>query len=326
MTDVARTAGVSVATVSKVVNSRYGVSPATSAKVQRVIDELGFESSLIARSLRSQKTNVIGILVAEFEPFSTEILKGASLAITGTCYELLAYSGAGRLGNQGGWERRYLSRLGGTLIDGAVLVTPTVVDAGRSFPVVAIDPHTGPSGLPTVDSDSLAGAVMATEHLVALGHRRIGFLGGRPDMESSSQREAGFRQAMAAAGLAVDPALVLAADYLRQAAESAATTLLTGPDRPTAIFAANDMSALGTIDVAHRLGLDVPGDLSVVGFDDVPEAAATTPGLTTVRQPIRQMGVVAIELLVALLAGEDVGTAHVRLPTELVVRGTTSRR
>lgn len=325
MTDVARTAGVSVATVSKVVNSRYGVSAATSARVKQVIEELGFEASLIARSLRSQRTNVIGILVAGFEPFSTEILKGASTAIAGTGYELLAYSGAGRPGNQSGWERRYLARLGGTLIDGAVLVTPTVVDAGRSFPVVAIDPHTGPSGLPTVDSDSLAGAVAATEHLLALGHRRIGFLSGRPDLESSNQREAGFRLAMTAAGLRVDPGLVRAADYLRETAEGAATSLLTRPERPTAIFAANDMSALGTIDVARRLGLDVPGDLSVVGFDDVPDAASATPGLTTVRQPIREMGVVAIELLVALLAGEEVGTAQVRLPTELVIRGTTGQ-
>jgi len=326
MTDVARSAGVSVATVSKVVNGRHGVAPTTAARVHRVIDDLGFESSLIARSLRSQRTNVIGILVAEFEPFSAEILKGASAGIAGSGYELLAYSGGGRAGSTVGWERRYLSRLGGTLIDGAVLVTPTVVETGQSLPVVAIDPHTGRCGLPTVDSDNHAGALAATRHLIELGHRRIGFLGGRPDLQSSGERESGFRQAMADAGLEVDPALVRVAGYRQQSTHAPATQLLTLADRPTALFAANDCSALGAIEVAAHLGLTVPHDLSVIGFDDVPEASTAATPLTTVRQPIRQMGVVAIELLVALIGGKDGVPAHVRLPTELVVRGTTSRR
>ena len=126
MEDVARVAGVSVATVSKVVNRRYGVAQTTIEKVTEVIDALGYEASLGARSLRSHRTNVIGVLVAEFEPFSTELLKGVSSAIDETGYELLAYSG-GHHGGAVGWERRSLSRLGGTLIDGAILVTPTVV-------------------------------------------------------------------------------------------------------------------------------------------------------------------------------------------------------
>src|SRR6187402_2411939 len=141
MEDVARTAGVSVATVSKVVNGRYGVAQSTLTRVQEVIDELGYEASLGARSLRSHRTNVIGILVAEFEPFSTELLKGASSAVGPTGYELLAYSGGGAPGADVGWERRYLSRLSGTLIDGAIIVTPTVVEANPGVPVVAVDPH-----------------------------------------------------------------------------------------------------------------------------------------------------------------------------------------
>src|SRR5699024_2914794 len=126
ITDVARAADVSVATVSKVINDRYGVAARTSAHVKEVIDTLGFESSLVARSLRSHRTNVLGILVAEFEPFSAEILKGASAGVAASGYELLAYSGGGSAGTDVGWERRSLSRLSGTLIDGAVLVTPTV--------------------------------------------------------------------------------------------------------------------------------------------------------------------------------------------------------
>uniref|UniRef100_UPI001C4879E9 histidine phosphatase family protein n=1 Tax=Pseudomonas sp. SID14000 TaxID=1986221 RepID=UPI001C4879E9 len=121
-----------------------------------------------------------------------ELLKGAGSVVASTGYELLAYSGGG--GGEVGWERRYLSRLSGTLIDGAVIVTPTVLDTYPGVPVIAIDPHAGPSGLPTVDSDNLAGGVMATEHLISLGHRRIAHLGGRTDLDSARLREQGFRQ------------------------------------------------------------------------------------------------------------------------------------
>ncbi|WP_324650549.1 LacI family DNA-binding transcriptional regulator [Georgenia sp. H159] len=321
--DVARNAGVSVATVSKVINGRYGVAAATSERVQEVISDLGYESSLVARSLRSLRTNVIGILVAEFEPFSTEILKGASRAVAGTGYDLLAYSGSAHSGGDVGWERRSLSRLSGTLIDGAVIVTPTVVEVRDNVPVVAIDPHKGPTGIATVDADNDAGAVLATEHLIRLGHRRIAFLGGRADLESSRLREEGFRGAMAAAGLPVDPALVRVGGYRREEADQPAHDLLSLPEPPTAVFAANDLMAIATIDAARDVGLRVPEDLSVVGFDDVPEAVAATPPLTTVAQPIQRMGVEAIGLLVQLIAGTEVTTEHIRLPTRLVERGST---
>lgn len=323
ISDVARTAGVSVATVSKVINGRYGVAAATSTRVQEVIDALGYESSLVARSLRSHRTGVIGILVAEFEPFSTEILKGASRAVAGTGYELLAYSGGRRAGEDVGWERRYLSRLSGTLIDGAVLVTPTVVDPDGAVPVVAIDPHTGPAGMPTVDSDNHHGAVLAVEHLLGLGHRRIAHLAGRPDLESSRLREEGYRAALAAAGLAVDEELVRVGGYREDSAFGPALELLRLPQPPTAVFAANDTSAIAVVAAAASLGLKVPDDLSVVGFDNVPEAAFTTPPLTTVSQPMQRMGAEGVELLLHLLAGRDERDMHVRLPTELVRRATT---
>lgn len=320
MEDVARTAGVSVATVSKVVNGRYGVAQATLTRVQEVIDELGYEASLGARSLRSHRTNVLGILVAEFEPFSTELLKGASSAVGSTGYELLAYSGGGR-GADVGWERRYLSRLSGTLIDGAIIVTPTVVEASTGVPVVAVDPHTGPTGLPTVDSDNYAGAVLATEHLIGLGHRRIGFLGGRLDLESARLREDGFRKAMDTAGLPVDESLVAVGGYRPETADAPARVLLGNADRPTAVFAANDLSAIQVMAVARELGLSVPDDLSVIGFDNVPESALASPPLTTINQPLQEMGAEALRLLVDLIDGKERST-HLRLPTELVVRAS----
>lgn len=317
---------MSVATVSKVINQRYGVALATSARVQEVIDQLGYESSLVARSLRSHRTNVIGVLVAEFEPFSTEILKGASTAIAGCGYQLLAYSGGGLAGTKVGWERRYLSRLSGTLIDGAILVTPTVVDSGGAIPVVAIDPHAGPAGMPTIDSDNFNGAVLATDHLLRLGHRRIGLLAGRPDLESSRLREAGYKSALAAAGVGFDPALVRIGGYRRESSIEPARELLSLADPPTAIFAANDLSAIGTMEAVHSLGLSVPEDISVIGFDNVPESALASPALTTINQPMQQMGAEAIALLIDLIDGTGERAIHLRLPTELVERDSCRAR
>jgi LacI family transcriptional regulator len=318
--DVAALAGVSVATVSKVINARYGVAAATVARVQAVIDELGYEASLVARSLRNHRTNVIGILVSDIEPFSAELLKGAAKAIKGTGYELVIYSAGGMTGDHVGWERRYLSRLSGTLIDGAILVTPTVVGASFGAPVVAVDPHTGGDGVPTVDSDNLRGAQLATEHLIGLGHRRIGFLAGRPDLESARLRELGYQRALSEAGVDFDPDLVRIGSYAQVASQQAARELLARSDRPTAVFAANDLSAITTIDVALTLGLSVPADLSVIGFDNIPESALITPALTTIDQPLQLMGQRAISMLVELLRGGSLALTHVTLPTRLVVR------
>jgi LacI family transcriptional regulator len=319
--DVARTAGVSVATVSKVINGRWGVAQATVDRVQQVIHQLGYEASLGAQSLRSHRTNVLGILVAEFEPYSTELLKGASREVAGTGYQLLAYSGGDGAGAAVGWERRSLARLSGTLIDGAVIVTPTVVETRQGFHVVAVDPHTGPSGLPTVDSDNFAGAMLATNHLLALGHRRIGHISGRPDLEAARLREAGFRKAMADAGVAVDERFVRVGGFRVESARGAAAELLTLTDRPTAVFAGNDLSAIATMDVARSLGLRVPDDLSIIGFDNVPESALANPPLTTIMQPLQRMGAEALRLLIDMIGGVERDT-HIRLPTELVVRGS----
>lgn len=322
--DVAARAGVSVATVSKVINERYGVSAATLARVRAVIDELGYEASLVAQSLRNHRTNVIGILVADLEPFSTELLKGAADAIRGSGFELVVYSAGGRTGDPSGWEKRYLSRLSGTLVDGAVLVTPAVsLEAVPGTPVVAVDPHTGPSHLPTIDSDNLRGAQLATEHLLDLGHRRIAFLSGRPDLESATLRKAGYLRALEAAGVPADENLIRIGAYDPEISAASAHDLLTGPDRPTAVFAANDISAIATVGAARELGLSVPDDLSVVGFDNVPESALCSPPLTTVDQPIREMGHRAISMLIALINGDEVERTHVTLDTGLVVRRST---
>ncbi|GAA3774487.1 LacI family DNA-binding transcriptional regulator [Microbacterium kribbense] len=322
--DVARAAGVSVATVSKVANGRYGVAQNTIAKVSAVIDELGYETSLVARSLRSHRTNVIGILVAGFEPFSTELLKGISAAAVGSGYELLAYAGALTDEARVGWERRSLSRLAGTLVDAAIIVTPTVQVAGAPVPIVAIDPHTGLGDVPAVDTDNAEGARIATRYLISLGHRRIAHVRGRGDLQSALLREQGYRESLAEAGIAFDPDLVREGAYWGKPTTRAAQELLSLPDRPTAIFAANDLSAVRVLDVAREMGIRVPEELSIVGFDNVPESATSTPQLTTVAQPLHDMGAQALQMVVQMLRRGELEQQYVHLPAHLVVRQSTA--
>lgn len=321
--DVARRAGVSVATVSKVINSRYGVAEDTGARVRAVIDELGYETSLVAQSLRSRRTSVIAILAYDLEPFSTQLLKGAAEALHDSGYELVVYSAGGLARDPEGWERRYLSRVAGTLADGVILITPSTVGPHAGAPVVAVDPHTG-LAVPTVDSDNLNGAKLATNHLIGLGHRRIGFIAGRSELESARLREEGYRQAIEAAGIEFDPGLVAMGEYRCDASVHPALRLLQLPDRPTAIFAANDLSAIGVMRAAASMGLEVPKDLSVVGFDNIPESALTTPPLTTIDQFIHRLGYRAIRMLLSLIEGKSRVETRITLPTELVVRQTTA--
>ena len=324
ISDVAEAAGVSIATVSKVLNQGYRVSPSTSTRVREAVEQLGYTSSLGASSLRSHRTNVIAALVTAIEPFSVELLKGISAVIHDTEYELLIYVG-GQQRSEAGWERAYVSRLGDTLTDGTILVTPSSADVASSVPLVAVDPHDG-SAANAVLSDNLTGARIATDHLLDLGHRRIGFLSGRAGLESARAREQGFRSAMAAAGAAVDESLIGVGGYRAKSASAPARSLLTRPDRPTAVFAANDLSAIEFVSVATELGLRIPDDVSLVGFDNIPESLLTDPPLTTVDQSIHDMGAAAANMLLALIKSEDRPPApsHVVLPTRLVIRRSTA--
>jgi LacI family transcriptional regulator len=297
------------------------VAEQTSERVRAVIEELGYTSSLVAQSLRSRRTNVIAILAADIEPFNAELLKGAAQAIRGTGYEMVVFSDCGQRDDQIGWERRSLGRVS-ALTDGAILVTPSSVDVPFASPVVAVDHNVRSSTLPTVDSDNLSGAVAATEHLIGLGHRRIGFLAGRSDLESARLREQGYRRALDAADVPFDPELVRVGGYEPDAARDAARDLLTLDARPTAIFAANDTSAIETVAVARSLGLGVPDDVSVIGFDNVPESVLCEPPLTTIEQSIQQMGREAVRMLIGLIEDPSSRPEHVILPTRLVVRAS----
>lgn len=323
MSDVARVAGVSTATVSRVVNGHYGVSASTVEHVRATIEELGYESSLVATSLRRSRTNILGLVAHSFESYTAEVLKGVMKALKGSGYDLIIYVNSDVYGTDShGWEQRHLNRLSGTLTDGCILVTPWS-KVQSSTPVVAIDP-VADSAIPSVTADNLTGATAAVEHLLGLGHRRIGFIAGRSSLAAASSREEGYRRVLTRAGIAIDPSLIGRGDFRPETAVPLARALLDLRDRPTAIFAASDGMALKVLDVARERGLDVPGDLSIVGFDNVPESALAQPGLTTVDQSMFQLGYEAAQLLTSLLTGVPQVPHQVRLPVRLVVRGSTA--
>jgi LacI family transcriptional regulator len=188
---------------------------------------------------------------------------------------------------------------------------------------VAVDPHYGPNWLPTIDSDGFGGAKSAANHLLELGHRRIAFLGGRQELDSSQLRESGFREAMRLAGVPVADELVRYSRYDPDTAQEVADAFLALPEPPTAIIAANDVTAMRAMAAARARGLSVPADVSVVGFDDIPDASLCDPPLTTVRQPLQAMGEAAMTMLLAILDGRE-HEQHIRMDTEFIVRASTA--
>jgi LacI family transcriptional regulator len=319
--DVAEACGVSVSTVSRVLNDKDDVSAETYEKVRRVIAEMGYISSLAATSMRSQRTNVIGILVVDIgDPFSLELFKGIGRAIRGTEYDLIVYS-SGHIATtaQSGWERRHLSRLDGSITDGVLVVTPTTADLTATSPLVALDPHEH-NVFPAVISANREGAIAVMEYLISLGHQRIGFIAGRQGLVSSNHRQQGYIEALQQAEIPVDSALIQPGDYTRETGFHGAQHLFALANPPTAIFAANDQSALGVIDAASEACLRVPDDLSVVGFDNIPLAMCSVPGLTTVDQSVSEMGYVATTMLIKLIEGEPLDKPLCKIPTRLIIR------
>ncbi len=320
--DVARAADVSVSTVSRVLNDKDDVAPETYEKVQRVIMELGYTSSLAAKSMRSRKTNAIGLIVAKLnEPFNIEVMKGVDQAIIDFCYDLIIYtSGHNTADSASDWERDYIARLNGSLTDGIIIATPATTNLPTAFPLVTIDPHIQNDNFPAVITTNRDGALSVMEYLVNLGHRRIGFIGGRSDLQSAIRRRQGYEDGLNRAGLPVISELIQTGDYTRKTGYDCAKKLLNLPHPPTAIFAANDESAIGVMEAAREAGLRIPEDLSIVGFDNIPQTAHLTPPLTTVDQSIDKMGYIATEMLIQLIQGKPLENRLHKIPTRLIVR------
>jgi LacI family transcriptional regulator len=320
--DVAEIAGVSVSTVSRVLNDKDDVAPETYEKVQKVIAELSYTSSLAAKSMRSRKTNVIGLIMPDVEgSFAIQVMRGINRAIMELGYDLIVYTGGDvKKKSSADREQRYVSLLNSSITDGVIVVTPAATSFSTASPVVVVDPNNVSPDCPAVIAANRAGALVAMEYLISLGHRRIGFIGGRPELQSAVQRLQGYKDGLRQTGIPLDPELIQAGDYSTETGMICAQKLLNLSDPPTAIFAANDQSAIGVIKAAQEAGLRVPDDLSLVGFDNIPEAVYINPGLTTVDQSIDKMGYVATEMLVSLIQGESLDSNLYKMPTHLIIR------
>lgn len=320
--DVARAAGVSVSTASRVLNNKDDVSPETYEKVRRVMQEMNYVASLAAKSMRSRATNVIGLLVPQVtDIFYQQIIHGVGLGIRDSGYDLMIYTAERPgLSKSESWEQEHVALLSNGLTDGCIVVTPMAPTFPDGSRVVVVDPQGDGANVPSIVTPNREGALEGMRYLIALGHRRIGFISGHYAALSSVRRSEAYRDALAEAGIAYLPDLVRSGDFTRERGYAAALELLRLPEPPTAIFAANDKSAIGALDAARDLGLAVPRDLSILGFDNIPEATQVAPKLTTVDQAIQEMGTLAIQLLFSLLKGEDLAESRVLVPTQLIKR------
>ncbi|GAB4579474.1 MAG: LacI family DNA-binding transcriptional regulator [Anaerolineales bacterium] len=320
--DVAQAAGVSVSTVSRVLNGKTDVSDDTFQQVQQVIKELGFVSSLAAKGMRSHRTNVIGLIMPDVASlYSFEILQGVNRAIAQLHYDLIVYTSGDSFQNDSAEkEAYYVSLLNGSVVDGVIVVTPVAANFSTTAPLVIIDPNNLSPECPAVISTNQVGAMQAMQHLTNLGHRRIGFITGRLDLVSANRRLQGYKDGLAVANIPYDEQLIQIGDYSTTSAIPLTHKLLNLPDRPTAIFASNDMSAMGVYRAAEEAGLRIPEDLSVIGFDNLHDSAFLNPPLTTIDQFISEMGNIAVEMIVKLIKGEALPKHIHKMPTQLVIR------
>jgi len=324
---IADLAGVSIATVSRVLNGRDDVSDETRDLVSRVIRENGYTANRSARGLSAGRTGLVGILVPLVYPaYFSAILAGAAEALSERNLQIVLSP----TGHEHDREVSVLDRLHG-LTDGALIILPEessdelerLLDGGYRFvvldPLMPLDDR-----IPSVSAAHTSGADQAMRHLLELGHRRIAQITGPSGWVATEDRRRGYRGALAAAGILPDSALEIEAEPEIAPGRDAATYLLDLPEPPTAIFAFNDNIAIGAIQAARARGIRVPDDLSIVGFDDVEHAVIVTPALTTVRQPLAEMGRTAVSLLNRLLDGHGFETLHLELATRLVVRDSTA--
>ncbi|MFI2705855.1 LacI family DNA-binding transcriptional regulator [Cellulosimicrobium composti] len=319
---VAAEAGVSVPTVSKVLNARPDVSATTRERVAGVLRRHGYE----IRPRTAKRTGLVDVRIVDFEgPWSEAVVRGAVAEARRLGFDVVL-SVELDPDDCGAWVRHALAR--GT--DGLVSVV-AVPDAEEraslaevGVPLVVVDPRRRPpEDVLSVGAENYQGGLDAAAHLLTLGHRRIATITGVPEQDNSLARLAGYRAAMIQAGVPVDDDLVCLSTYGVPAGFEGTQRLLTLDDPPTAIFACSDDTALGALRALREAGLSVPDDVSLVGFDDLPVAAWTDPPLTTVRQPLVEMGAAAVELVHRARSGGD-RSLHTELATSLVVRESTA--
>jgi LacI family transcriptional regulator len=324
--DVAKSAGVSVTTVSRVLNGRVDVASETQDRIRSVIDELGYTTNLAARSMRSFKKNMVGLIMPDIAyPFAIEVMKGVNRAIAESDFDLLVYTtGDVRKSGRASHEQKYVSLLNNSITDGIIIVAPVTGEFVTDAPIVSIDPLMSEPSYASVHATNYQGALDAMEYLTGLGHTRIGFISGRAELESSTRRLLGYRAALKKARLPIDERLIASGDYTTETGITCARQLLSLGNPPTAIFASNDQMAMGVFQVAQEMGLRIPQDLSVVGFDNIMESKYM--GLTTVDQFISEMGYVATRMLIRLINGDPLESQTYKMQTKLVIRNSCQPR
>ena len=330
ISDVAALAAVSIKTVSRVLNDEPNVRPEKRERVLAAVEELSYRPSSTARGLAAGRSYLIGLFYQNPNVYYiTGLLHGALTRGSRLGYHLVVEEC--EAGNADS-EARVTTLARQARLDGVIL-TPPISDCGAilsgletaGVPVVRIAPWSDPGRTPHVWMDDRSAAAGLTRHLIGQGHRRIAFIQGPPDHGASHWRFGGFSEAMAEAGIPIDPALVQPGDFTYACAIGSAEALLSREAPPTAVFACNDEMAAAVIAVAHRRGVRVPGELSVVGFDDTPMASRIWPQLTTVTQPIAEMAASAVDLLVEQCARSPMAApASLRLDFRMVIRDSTS--
>ncbi len=323
--DVAREAGVSPSTVSRILNGTAKVSANKRKAVETAISEMNFEPNQLAQSLKSGRSMTIGIVVQDISsPFFDETLRGVDDGLKGTGYASVIVSGHWNAQEEGERIKLLLARK----VDGIILLTGHIADqdvlrfAARR-PIVATGRLLQSDNAIGFKLDNENGAMMAVRHLVELGHRRIAFIAGPANNPDAAGRLAGYRRALQEANLEFDPNLVVEGDLHEASGLMATNRLFDTGQQFSAVFAVNDQTAYGVRLSLYRKGIRVPDDISLIGFDDLPSSLYTTPPLTTIRQPLYDMGLVATSALLGLIGGKKI---DVSLPgLELMVRETTRR-
>lgn len=325
ITDVAKRAGVSVGTVSHVLSGARSVAPATRRRVDRAVKELGYRPSFTARSLTRGRTMTIGMVVPDIvNPIFAQLLEGAEDALADRGYAVLFGSSENDLEK----ERRYLGsfrerQVDGMIVDVATGSDPAALAALREeVPVVLVDRLTsGWAGDAVLSADEF-GMGLAVDHLVRLGHTRVALINGQPDVSGAARRRQGFTQRLAHHGL--ESPWVSEGTFTMDSGRQQARAILSSSAMFTAICCGNDVLAMGVLSVLNEQGIDVPGRISVTGYDDIEFAGVVTPSLTTVTQPMRAMGAAAARLLMQRIDEPDEPAHSVTLKGELIVRGSTA--
>jgi LacI family transcriptional regulator, repressor for deo operon, udp, cdd, tsx, nupC, and nupG len=320
--DVAKLANVSTATVSRVLRNAGNVTEETKRRVLEAIEALNYQPNVLGRYLRRMETETVLVIVPDItNPFFSKVLRGIEAVALERGYRVLL----GDTQNDVQLEEQYLNVLPQKQVDGMIFLTARtrkelMEEMSRQFPIVLACEYLEGTDIPTVSIDNISSARKATEHLIGLGHRRIAHLTGPMDVILSRDRLRGYYQALAQHDIDVDAALVQEGDFSFESGYNVTLKLLALEKPPTAIFAANDAMAIGAIKAVRHRGGRVPDDVAVVGFDDIQMASIFEPGVTTIAQPMFDIGKQAMKLLLQLIDGEEVDRRQFVLPDRLVIR------